>query len=90
MEIFTHISDQTLDTVDIKIDDRAAATVVLAAGGYPEKYEKGKLIKGLDQVKDSIIFHLFRLAEIGLLQLLIKILSSIIVIIWHGHSLSIS
>ncbi|MBO7141930.1 MAG: phosphoribosylamine--glycine ligase, partial [Bacteroidales bacterium] len=40
-----------------EIDSQTAATVVLASGGYPEDYKKGFKINGLDQVKDSIVFH---------------------------------
>ncbi len=47
----------TLGTIDIEIDDQATATIILVSGGYPEKYEKGKTISGIDQVKDSIVFH---------------------------------
>lgn len=48
---------QKLKDIDIEIDERAATTVVLVSGGYPEDYEKGKEILGLDKVKDSIVFH---------------------------------
>lgn len=41
----------------IEIDERAAATVIVASGGYPEHYEKGKVITGLETVKNSIVFH---------------------------------
>lgn len=41
----------------IEIDERAAATVIVASGGYPEDYEKGKAITGLEDVTDSIVFH---------------------------------
>jgi phosphoribosylamine--glycine ligase len=56
-EIFIAISNQTLDAIDIQIDERAATTVMLVSGGYPEAYEKGKVITGLEQVTDSIPFH---------------------------------
>ena len=38
-------------------DERTAVTVMLVSGGYPEEYEKNKVITGLDKVKDSIAFH---------------------------------
>lgn len=57
VEIFQAIHQQTLDTISIEIDDRAATTVMLVSGGYPESYEKGKEIIGLDKVTDSILFH---------------------------------
>ena len=57
VEIFQAISNQTLDKINIEIDQRAATTVMLVSGGYPEAYEKGKEIKGIDSIKDSIPFH---------------------------------
>ncbi len=48
---------QSIDKEDIKIDKRSAATVMLASGGYPEEYEKGKTISGTDKVTKSIVFH---------------------------------
>ena len=47
----------TLGRVKIRSDKRSAATVVLVSGGYPDSYEKGKEISGLDKVKGSILFH---------------------------------
>ena len=46
-----------LDEVDLRVDERTAATVVLVSGGYPEAYEKGKPITGLDKIKDALVFH---------------------------------
>jgi phosphoribosylamine--glycine ligase len=57
VELFIAISDQTLDSIDIEIDERAATTIMLVSGGYPETYEKGKVITGLEQETDSIPFH---------------------------------
>jgi len=57
VEIFQAIANHTLDTITIEIDERAATTVMLVSGGYPEAYEKGKEITGLEQVTGSIPFH---------------------------------
>ncbi|MEZ4796943.1 MAG: phosphoribosylamine--glycine ligase [Flavobacteriaceae bacterium] len=57
VELFTSVANQTLDKIDIEIDERAATTVMLVSGGYPEAYEKGKEITGIDAIKDSIPFH---------------------------------
>ena len=46
-----------MDEIEIEIDERAATTVMLVSGGYPEAYEKGKEITGLENVVDSIPFH---------------------------------
>jgi phosphoribosylamine--glycine ligase len=57
VEIFQAMANQTLSKVEIEIDDRAATTIMLVSGGYPEAYEKGKKITGLDSVTGSIVFH---------------------------------
>ena len=57
VEIFNAIASERLATVDIKIDHRAATTVMLVSGGYPESYEKGKEISGIENVEGSILFH---------------------------------
>jgi phosphoribosylamine--glycine ligase len=57
VEIFKAITNQTLDKINIEIDERAATTVMLVSGGYPEMYEKGKEISGIENIIDSITFH---------------------------------
>jgi phosphoribosylamine--glycine ligase len=57
VEIFQAIANQTLDKINIEIDQRAATTVMLVSGGYPEAYEKDKEISGIEMITDSIPFH---------------------------------
>jgi phosphoribosylamine--glycine ligase len=57
VEILQAISNETLDKISIEIDERAATTIMLVSGGYPEAYEKGKEITGIDNIIDSIPFH---------------------------------
>ncbi|WCM41392.1 phosphoribosylamine--glycine ligase [Flavobacterium sp. CBA20B-1] len=57
VELFQAVASQTLDQAVLEIDERTATTVMMVSGGYPEDYEKGKLITGLDQVENSIVFH---------------------------------
>lgn len=57
VDLFEAVANETLNTMDIELDERTATTVMLVSGGYPEDYEKGKVITGIDDVKDSIIFH---------------------------------
>jgi phosphoribosylamine--glycine ligase len=55
--IFKAMANQTLSEINISIDERAATSIMLVSGGYPETYEKGKEISGLETVKNAIAFH---------------------------------
>lgn len=57
VEIFEAMAKQELENVSLEIDERAATTIMMVSGGYPEDYEKGKVISGIEMVKDSIVFH---------------------------------
>ena len=57
LDLFEGIATNTLSERDIQFYDKSAATVMLVSGGYPNKYEKGKQIFGLNTVVDSICFH---------------------------------
>jgi phosphoribosylamine---glycine ligase len=48
---------QKLETISVEIDERSATAVMVVSGGYPEAYEKGKVITGTDAIEDSIVFH---------------------------------
>lgn len=51
------VASSSLDGEILEIDERAATTVMAVSGGYPEAYEKGKIIDGLETVKSSLVFH---------------------------------
>lgn len=57
VEIFESIIEGKLKQQEIKWSDKKALCVVLASQGYPEKYEKSKIITGLEDIKEAIIFH---------------------------------
>lgn len=60
VEVFEACIDGKLDTIDLQFEDNAAVCVILASGGYPEKYEKGFGITGLDAFdgkEDYFCFH---------------------------------
>ena len=57
LEMMIKTANGNLNTVNLEIDEISFANVVLVAGGYPESYEKGNVIKGLDPQEKSIIFH---------------------------------
>lgn len=57
VSLFKAVATQTLDQVELEIDPRSATTIMVVSGGYPEDYEKGKAISGLEHVDGSIVFH---------------------------------
>ena len=57
VELFLAVANEKLDEFELKIDPRSATTVMLVSGGYPEDFEKGKVISGLEKVENSIVFH---------------------------------
>ncbi len=60
-EIIEAIWEERLDGLDVKWSDKSCACVVMASGGYPEKYETGKEISGLDEngqtSADAYVYH---------------------------------
>ena len=59
VEVFEACIDGTLDQIDLQFEDNAAVCVVLASEGYPVKYEKGFVIKGLEKFKDKEGYYVF-------------------------------
>ncbi len=57
VDLFEGIAHGNLDKRDVVFDERAAVCVMLVSGGYPEAYQKGYPIKGIDKVEGSIVFH---------------------------------
>ncbi len=57
VDLLEGAAEGNLHEKEIEIDERAAVTVMMVSGGYPGKYESGKIIRGIENVKDSIVFH---------------------------------
>jgi phosphoribosylamine--glycine ligase len=57
LDLFEGVANQTLHEKSMSIIPKTATTVMLVSGGYPEAYEKGKQITGLETIENSIIFH---------------------------------
>lgn len=57
VEVFKAVANGTLNEIQLEINKQSAVTVVVVSGGYPEDYEKGKVISGIENVTESIVFH---------------------------------
>ena len=57
VELLQAVANQKLSEVELVLDDRTATTVMTVSGGYPGAYEKGKEIKGIETIEDSLVFH---------------------------------
>ena len=57
VDLFKAVGTQSLDQHQLKVDPRTAATIMAVSGGYPEAYEKGKIITGIESVVTSEVFH---------------------------------
>lgn len=57
VELMKATAEKRLSEIEIEFEDRTVTTVMLVSGGYPESYEKGKEVTGLDEVKKSVVFH---------------------------------
>ena len=57
LDLFEGVAKQTLHEKTFEVDERTATTVMLVSGGYPEAYEKGKVMTGFDAIENGIAFH---------------------------------
>jgi len=57
LDLFSSLEKQELYKIQLEIDQKSTATIMLVSGGYPEDYQKGKQIFGLENITDSIVFH---------------------------------
>ena len=56
-ELLSAVARRKLGEAELKIREEAAAPIMMVSGGYPEEYQKGHEIQGLDEVADAIVFH---------------------------------
>jgi phosphoribosylamine--glycine ligase len=57
LDLFEGVASNTLSERDVQFVEKCASTVMMVSGGYPEDYQKGKQIYGLNSVTESIVFH---------------------------------
>jgi len=57
LDLFSAAAAKKLSTINVQFSSKTAASIMLVSGGYPENYEKGKVITGLETVEDCLVFH---------------------------------
>ncbi|WP_420592768.1 phosphoribosylamine--glycine ligase [Robiginitalea biformata] len=57
LDLMQATAEGRLDEVELRVRPEAATTVVMVSGGYPEAYEKGRVIRGLEATGDAVVFH---------------------------------
>jgi phosphoribosylamine--glycine ligase len=62
--LFQAVATEKLSDFEFELDERTAATIVVVSGGYPEEFEKGKEIFGLDDNTESLVFHAGRVLAV--------------------------
>lgn len=57
LSLFKAVGEGNLGECSVEFDERSVCTVIMVSGGYPEAYEKGAQITGLNKTSDSVVFH---------------------------------
>ncbi|MDR2038409.1 MAG: phosphoribosylamine--glycine ligase [Bacteroidales bacterium] len=57
LELLQAVASENIGSKTVRVSSQAATTVMLVSGGYPGDYEKGKIIEGLGQTEDCMVFH---------------------------------
>ena len=57
VELFQAVANEKLNEINLEVTDKSAATIMVVSGGYPEEYVNGKVISGIENVTDSLVFH---------------------------------
>ena len=57
LDIFIAVSEQKLNKIKLEIESRSASSIIAVSQGYPEQYQKGYQISGIENVNNALIFH---------------------------------